>query len=198
MDRENPTNRSDPGDRNGAATTRAGNGLGATNGGAGNNRNGHGAVTGNGDAHAIGHGRAQDRLAPSHALTGASAVVRPVPGSEHKGMLKLVDFTQPANGTVSRNADQTLTFRPKPGFTGKDSFDYTLRDEAGTMFSATVTVAVTLDAPAVKPAPVKAPSLRALGSVPAPRPAPTRAPTPARAGEGLPRRHGGPGLFPSE
>ena len=138
------------------------------------------------------------RLVPTRTPTGASAVVRPVPGGEHKGMLKLVDFTQPGNGAVSRNADQSLTFRPKPGFTGKDSFDYTLRDEAGTMFSATVTVAVTLDAPAVKPAPVRAPSLRALGSVPAPRPAPTPAPTPARAGEGLPRRHGGPGLFPSE
>ncbi len=86
------------------------------------------------------------RLVPTQAPIGPSAVIRPVPGGEHKGMLKLVDFTQPANGTVSRNADQTLTFRPKPGFTGKDSFDYTLRDEAGTMFSATVTVAVTLEA----------------------------------------------------
>ncbi len=86
------------------------------------------------------------RLVPTQAPIGPSAVIRPVPGGEHKGMLKLVDFTQPANGAVSRNADQSLTFRPKPGFTGKDSFDYTLRDEAGTMFSATVTVAITLEA----------------------------------------------------
>ena len=90
------------------------------------------------------------RLVPDRTPTGASAVVRPVPGGEYKGMLKLVDFTQPANGAVSRNADQSLTFRPKPGFTGKDSFDYTLCDEAGTIFSATVTVAVTLEAPDVK------------------------------------------------
>ena len=86
------------------------------------------------------------RLVPTQAPIGASAVVRPVPGGEHKGMLKLVEFTQPANGAVSRNADQSLTFRPKPGFTGKDSFDYTLCDEAGTIFSATVTVAVTPEA----------------------------------------------------
>ena len=102
---------------------------------------------------------------------GASAVVRPVPGGEHKGMLELVEFTQPANGTVSRNPDQTLTYRPKPGFTGKDAFDYTLRDEAGTTFSATVAVAVSLDVRAVKPARVSLP--RALGSSPAPRPAPS-------------------------
>ena len=86
------------------------------------------------------------RLVPTQAPIGPSAVIRPVPGGEYKGMLKLVDFTQPANGAVSRNADQSLTFRPKPGFTGRDSFDYTLCDDAGTIFSATVTVAVTLEA----------------------------------------------------
>ena len=162
MGREFSTDKSDPRDRNGAGQARTGNGFGAANGG----------------------GYA-DRRANAHDRIGASAVVRPVPGGEHKGMLELVEFTQPANGTVSRNPDQTLTYRPKPGFTGKDAFDYTLRDEAGTTFSATVAVAVSLDVPAVKPARVSLP--RALGSSPAPRPAPSLtlppAPISARAGE---------------
>ena len=153
MHREFSTKRPDPEDRNGAAPARPGNGFGM---GAGSDGNGHGAVTGSADSNGHGnsngnarvgfHGNVHDGPAPTHGSIGASAVVRPVPGGEHKGMLKLVDFTQPANGTVTRNADQTLTFRPKPGFTGKDSFDYTLCDDAGTIFSATVTVAVTLEA----------------------------------------------------
>ncbi len=159
MGREFSTERSDPQDRNGAGQARAGNGSGAANG----------DVSANGPN---GRGNAHHRI-------GASAVVRPVPGGEHKGMLKLVEFTQPANGTVSRNPDQTLTYRPKPGFTGKDAFDYTLRDEDGTMFSATVTVAVSLDVPAVKPAPARAPLLRALASPPAPR----QPPPPTHAGQ---------------
>ncbi len=179
MDRDYSTERLDPQDRNGAAPTSAG-----------NNGNGHGQVTGNGSVYANGNGGAHGGPAPTHAPTGASAVVRPVPGGEHKGMLKLVDFTQPANGTVTRNADQTLTFRPKPGFTGKDFFDYTLRDEAGTRFTATVTVAVTLDVPAVEQAPARAPSPRTPGTVP----------LPPRIGSGqsLPRLDGGPVLFPGE
>jgi hypothetical protein len=167
MGREFSTERSYPQDRNGAGRARAGNGSGPANG----------------DAGANGQGKAGGRI-------GASAVVRPVPGGEHKGMLKLVEFTQPANGTVSRNPDQTLTYRPKPGFTGKDSFDYTLCDEAGTTFSATVAVAVTLDVPAGPPVPARTPLLRSLGSPPAPRPANT--------GEGLPRLDGGPARFPGE
>lgn len=184
MDRDFPTERSDPDDRNGAAPARAGNGFGAINGGSGTISNGHGAVTGNGSVHTNGNAHAGGRPVAAHAPTAASAVVRPVPGGEHKGMLKLVDFTQPANGTVTRNADQTLTFRPKAGFTGKDSFDYTLRDEAGTKFSATVTVAVTLDTPVVKPAPVRSPAQRPLVGQPGLRSAPPMpAPAPIRAGE---------------
>lgn len=171
MGREFSTERSYPQDRNGAGQARAGNGSGPANG----------------DAGANDQGKAGDRI-------GTSAVVRPVPGGEHNGMLKLVEFTQPANGTVSRNPDQTLTYRPKPGFTGKDAFDYTLRDEDGTTFSATVTVAVTLDVPAVKPAPARVPLLRALGAPPAPRPAPLSANT----GEALPRLDGAAARFPGE
>ncbi|MHA1536607.1 MAG: Ig-like domain-containing protein [Alphaproteobacteria bacterium] len=139
--------------------------------------NGHADASANG--HANGHGKPPP--------LAASAVVRPVPGGEHKGMLELIAFTQPANGTTTRNADQTLAYHPKPGFTGEDSFEYTLRDEAGSEFSATVTVAVSLDAPARKPASARTSMLRALGGAPASPSShpPDQAPnsTPPRAGE---------------
>jgi len=57
---------------------------------------------------------------------GGAATIRPVAGGPH-------------------NADQTLTYRPFPGFAGTDQFDYTLTDDAGALFSATVTVSVTIE-----------------------------------------------------
>jgi hypothetical protein len=76
---------------------------------------------------------------------GGAATIRPVAGGPHQGSLRLVRVVQPAHGTVSRNADQTLTYRPEPGFAGTDQFDYTLTDDAGALFSATVTVSVTIE-----------------------------------------------------
>jgi hypothetical protein len=76
---------------------------------------------------------------------GGAATIRPVAGGPHQGALRLVRVVQPAHGTVSRNADQTLTYRPEPGFAGTDQFDYTLTDDAGALFSATVTVSVTIE-----------------------------------------------------
>jgi len=76
---------------------------------------------------------------------GGAATIRPVAGGPHQGTLRLVRVVQPAHGTVSRNADQTLTYRPFPGFAGTDQFDYTLTDDAGALFSATVTVSVTIE-----------------------------------------------------
>jgi VCBS repeat-containing protein len=49
----------------------------------------------------------------------------------------------PSNGKASRNADNTVTYEPKPGFTGTDTFTYTARDPAGATDTATVTVTVT-------------------------------------------------------
>ena len=76
---------------------------------------------------------------------GGAATIRPVAGGPHQGELRLVRVVQPAHGMVSRNADQTLTYRPEPGFAGTDAFDYTLTDDAGALFSATVTVSVTIE-----------------------------------------------------
>jgi len=53
--------------------------------------------------------------------------------------IKLVSFTQPANGSLSRNengtpgdlTDDTLAYTPNVGFMGLDSFNYTIEDAIG-------------------------------------------------------------------
>ncbi len=56
--------------------------------------------------------------------------------------------TLPANGTVLANAAGagTITYTPNAGFTGSDSFTYTIKDNAGTV-SNNATVNVTVTAP---------------------------------------------------
>ncbi len=49
---------------------------------------------------------------------------------------------QPANGTVVVNADGTVTYTPNTGFTGTDSFDYTVTDDQGGEDTATVFIIV--------------------------------------------------------
>lgn len=48
----------------------------------------------------------------------------------------------PSHGTATVNAGGTITYTPSKDYNGSDSFEYTLRDSAGTMSSARVTVAV--------------------------------------------------------
>ena len=43
--------------------------------------------------------------------------------------LRIVEFTQPANGTVTRNGDDTFTYTPNNGSTGIDSFSYVVGDD---------------------------------------------------------------------
>ena len=61
--------------------------------------------------------------------------------------LTITDATTPADGTVAVNADGTITYTPATGFTGTDTFDYTITDGIATD-TATVTVAVTNGTPA--------------------------------------------------
>ena len=42
--------------------------------------------------------------------------------------ISVTSFTQPANGTVVRNADGTFTYTPRANYNGPDSFTYTVRD----------------------------------------------------------------------
>ncbi|WP_188375416.1 Ig-like domain-containing protein, partial [Winogradskyella haliclonae] len=51
--------------------------------------------------------------------------------------------TDPANGTLVINPDGTFTYTPNPGFTGTDSFTYTITDDNGNPASDTATVYIT-------------------------------------------------------
>jgi hypothetical protein len=56
--------------------------------------------------------------------------------------LTVVAVTDPANGAARINDDGTVTYRPNLGFTGTDTFSYTIRNESGVTASGTVTVKV--------------------------------------------------------
>ena len=56
--------------------------------------------------------------------------------------LILATVGQGAKGTVTINADGTITYRPHPKSKGSDSFGYTIRDGAGNAASAVVSVLV--------------------------------------------------------
>ena len=64
--------------------------------------------------------------------------------------LAVDSVTQPGNGSVVINADETVAYTPASNFNGDDSFDYTVTDGQGDTDTATVTVSVTAvnDAPA--------------------------------------------------
>ena len=64
--------------------------------------------------------------------------------SDVDGDAVTVSSVSPApNGTVSIRNDGTVSYRPRPNFTGTDSFTYTIRDASGGADTATVTVTVT-------------------------------------------------------
>ena len=56
--------------------------------------------------------------------------------------LHVQSVTQPAHGTVTINADGTVTYVPVAGYTGPDSFTYTINDGHGGTSTATVNCTV--------------------------------------------------------
>jgi hypothetical protein len=59
--------------------------------------------------------------------------------------LTVTSFTQPANGSVTVNPDGTFQYNPLPGYTGLDSFSYTVSDGTlTTTASATVIVGTSI------------------------------------------------------
>lgn len=56
--------------------------------------------------------------------------------------LTVTNLTQPANGTATLNYDQTITYTPKSGFVGTDTFTYTANDGKVDSNVATVTITV--------------------------------------------------------
>jgi len=63
--------------------------------------------------------------------------------------LTIVGYTEPENGTLTLNADATFTYTPNGGFSGTDTFMYTISDGNGGEASALVTIEV--DAPPPDP-----------------------------------------------
>jgi uncharacterized repeat protein (TIGR01451 family) len=64
--------------------------------------------------------------------------------------LSVTSATDPANGSVVVNGDNTITYTPDTDFNGTDTFDYTISDGNGGTDTATVTITVASvnDAPA--------------------------------------------------
>lgn len=56
--------------------------------------------------------------------------------------LTVTGNTNPANGSVVDNGDGTFTYTPNNGFTGDDTFEYTISDGNGGTATATVTITV--------------------------------------------------------
>ncbi|MEM7455250.1 MAG: Ig-like domain-containing protein [Planctomycetota bacterium] len=65
--------------------------------------------------------------------------------------LSFAKLTDPANGTVTVNADGSFTYTADPDYNGPDSFTYTVTDIDGSTTAATVTINVTPenDAPVI-------------------------------------------------
>lgn len=59
-----------------------------------------------------------------------------------KDVLSVASTTAPAHGTVTKNADGTITYAPTNGFSGADSFTYTISDGNGNTSTATVDITV--------------------------------------------------------
>ena len=52
--------------------------------------------------------------------------------------ISIIGITNPANGTANLNTNGTITYTPSPGFTGNDSFTYTISDGDGGVAIGTV------------------------------------------------------------
>ncbi|WP_406636679.1 DUF4082 domain-containing protein [Pseudarthrobacter quantipunctorum] len=88
---------------------------------------------------------AKDDAASASYETTLSVAAPGVLANDGGTGLSVSAWTQPAHGTVSMQASGAYTYTPAAGFSGADSFTYTVRDEAGATASATV--AVTVSAP---------------------------------------------------
>ncbi|SNY04811.1 beta strand repeat-containing protein [Paractinoplanes atraurantiacus] len=72
--------------------------------------------------------------------------------------LRVSGLTTPADGTAVLGANGKITYTPKAGFSGTDSFDYTITDDQGGFDTATVKVTVANGVPVAKPDSVTVPA----------------------------------------
>ncbi|MEV6297904.1 Ig-like domain-containing protein [Actinoplanes sp. NPDC051861] len=98
------------------------------------------------------------------ATDPGAPVAVPLPATDLAGRpVSVVAVGMPANGTVKLNADGTVTYTPNPGFSGTDSFTYTVIDANGNVAQGTIVVEVG----AASPSPTVSPT-----APPAPAPTP--------------------------
>jgi hypothetical protein len=81
-------------------------------------------------------------VAAGGALTVPAGSQRDVRFDDLGDGLEVTAHSDPAHGTITV-VDGVLVYTPKPGFSGKDSFTYTVTDEAGRTSTGTVTIVVT-------------------------------------------------------
>ncbi|MGE3292571.1 MAG: Ig-like domain-containing protein, partial [Geminicoccaceae bacterium] len=86
-------------------------------------------------------------VADSATTEPGAAVKIPVLANDTGSGLTVASITTPANGTKKKNGDQTITYTPKAGYTGTDSFRYTAKDSSGRTASAAVSVTVSRTGP---------------------------------------------------
>lgn len=83
-----------------------------------------------------------------------AAVVIPVLANDTDvdgDLLSVTAATPGSNGTTTVNGDGTVTYTPNAGFSGTDTFDYTISDGNGGTDTATVTVSVGIAPPPPPP-----------------------------------------------
>lgn len=82
----------------------------------------------------------------TYSATGGSTLVVPASSGVLVGdtgtSITVTTNTNPVNGTVVVNADGSLTYEPDPGYTGPDSFSYTICDSYSQCDTATVDITV--------------------------------------------------------
>ena len=66
--------------------------------------------------------------ADSATANANTAVKIAVLANDTDSSLTILSVTAPANGTAKINTDRTITYTPATGYTGSDSFSYTIRD----------------------------------------------------------------------
>ena len=62
--------------------------------------------------------------------------------------LSIKSFTQPANGSVAQSGS-ALVYTPRAGFSGSDSFSYTIADKSGAVATASVAISVSAPTPVI-------------------------------------------------
>ncbi|MGD9645673.1 MAG: cellulose binding domain-containing protein [Pirellulales bacterium] len=104
-----------------------------------------GAGSGSGNGGGTGTNRAPTPAGDNVFVLTGQAIAINVLGNDTDpdgDRLTVTGVTQPANGATTLNADGTVSYTPRAGFTGSDNFSYTVSDGRG--LSATAAVAITV------------------------------------------------------